>query len=303
MYDIITVGGANADVFLKTKAETITHDNHRDICYRLGEKLLVDRLTLKTGGGGSNTAVAFSRLGLKTAFLGLLGNDIYSDMILKELKKEKVEFIGKIKKGNTGYSIILPTASDRTILVFKGLNNELSWKDVPQNKIKAKWLYLSTLLGTGLVTLEKLAVYAKKNNIKVAANMSIYLAKQGLKTLSPFLKNIDVLILNREEAVALAGNNDLDESIPMILKYFFGILVVTDGFNPAVAHDGKKLYIKRIKPIKPVEKTGAGDAFAAGFVYGIIKGKSIQTCLSFGHKEALSVMKHIGAKDDLLRKL
>ncbi|MDP1695865.1 MAG: carbohydrate kinase family protein [archaeon] len=301
-YDIITVGGANADVFLKTKAETITHENHRDICYRLGEKLLIDKLTLKTGGGGSNTAVAFSRLGLKTAFLGLLGKDIYADMILKELKKEKVDFIGKTKFGNTGYSIILPSHGERTILVFKGLNNELSWKDVPQNKIKAKWFYLSTLLGTGLETIEKLAAHAKKNKIKVAANMSIYLAKQGFKTLSPFLKNIDILILNKEEAIALSHSINIKDAIKKISVYVKTI-VITDGFNPALAFDGKKIYTKKIKRINPVEKTGAGDAFAAGFIYGMIKNKPIPICLSYGHKEALSVMKHIGAKDDLLRNL
>ena len=303
MYDIITVGGANVDVFLKTKSETITHKNHKDICYRLGEKLLVDRLILKTGGGGSNTAAAFSRLGLKTAYLGILGKDIYGELIEKEFKKEKVDFLGKTKKGNTGYSIILPTATDRTILVFKGVNNELSWNDVPQNKIKAKWIYMSTLLEKGLKTLKKLSVYAKKNNIRVALNMSIYLAKQGLQNLSSFLKNVDVLILNKEEALALAHSQNTKEAIDKISQYVSGIIVVTDGFNPIIAHDGKKLYTKKIKPLKPVEKTGAGDAFAAAFLYGIMKGKSISVSLTLGHKEASSVMKHIGAKEGLLKKL
>ena len=303
MYDIITVGGANIDVFLNTKkSEVLTFNNHKDICYRLGEKLLIDKLILKTGGGGSNTAVAFSRLGLKTAFLGILGKDIYADIIQNELKKEKIDFLGKIKAGNTGYSIILPSHGERTILVFKGVINNFSWKDVPQNRLKTKWLYLSTLLGTGLKTIEKLAVYAKKNNIKVALNTSSYLAKQGLKKLSSFLKNVDVLILNKEEALALTHSNNIKDAIKKISQYVKTI-VVTDGFNPAIAYDDKKLYIKRINPIKPVEKTGAGDAFAAGFVYGIMKSKPIQTCLSYGHKEALAVMRHIGAKNDLLRRL
>lgn len=302
MYDIITVGGANADIFLNTKSETITHKNHRDICYRLGEKLLIDKLVFKTGGGGSNTAVAFSRLGLKTAFLGILGKDIYADTILKELKKEKIDFIGKLKSGNTGYSIILPSHGERTILVFKGVINDLSWRDIPQDKIKTKWLYLSTLLGSGLITLKKLAVYAKKNDMKVALNMSSYLAKQGLSKLSSFLKNVDILILNKDEAFSLTHTSNTKDAIRKISQYV-KITVITDGFNPAIAYDGKNFYIKKIKRITPVEKTGAGDAFASGFIYGIMKNKPILTCLSYGHKEALAVMKHIGAKDDLLRKL
>lgn len=303
MYDIISVGGANIDVFLSTKkSEVLKVKNHKDVCYRLGEKLLVDKLALKTGGGGSNTAVAFSRLKLKTAFVGLLGKDIYSDIILNEFKKENVDFLGKVKFGNTGYSIILPSNGERTILVFKGITNSLLWKDMPLKQIKTKWFYLSTLLGSGLQTLKKLAVHAKKKNIKVALNTSGYLAKQGLKKLSPFLKNIDVLILNKEELTALTKLSDTKKALTKLSEYV-KIVAVTSGSKPIIAYDGIKFYTKKIKPINSVEKTGAGDAFAAGFIYGIIKNKPLSVCMSYGHKEALAVMKHIGAKDDLLRKL
>lgn len=302
MYDIISIGGANIDVFLNTKSEIVNHKNHKDICYRLGEKFLIDKLILKTGGGGSNSSVAFSRLGLKTAFLGLLGKDIYGKLIKSEFKKEKVDFIGKIKKGNTGYSVILPSHGERTILVFKGINDKLSWSDVPVRKLKAKWFYFSTLLGTGLTTLKKLAVYGKKHNINIALNTSGYLAKQGLKKLSSLLKNVDVLILNKNEILILSNMSDVKEAIKKISKYV-KIIIVTDGFNPVVAYDGKKFYTKKIKKINPVEKTGAGDAFSSGFIYGLIKNKPLPVCMSYAHKEALSIMKHIGAKDNLLRKV
>lgn len=303
MYDIITFGSASVDVFVKTFNESIKHKEHIDLCYHLGEKILIDDLLFSTGGGGTNTAVAFSRLGLKTAFIGCLGSDMNGHFIKKELHAEKVDFLGAIKEGNSGFSVILPGNNDRTILVHKGLNNSLLWRDVQVSKIQAKWLYLSTMLGQSFDTMQKLAVHAKKHNIRLACNASMYLAKKGLPALAGFLKNLDILILNKEEAQALSNKTLISEICVEISHYFSGIIVITDASNAAYANYYSKHYAKKIKPVKVVDNTGAGDAFAAGFVYGIIKGKGLQTCLDYGHKEALSVLKYIGAKNNLLYKL
>ena len=77
MYDIITLGSATTDIFVKTKIkpEIKKHDGHTDMAYHLGDKLLIDDLKITTGGGGTNAAVGFSRLGLKTAYIGAIGND------------------------------------------------------------------------------------------------------------------------------------------------------------------------------------------------------------------------------------
>ena len=88
-----------------------------------------------------------------------------------------------------------------------------------------------------------------------------------------------------------------------ISKHTNAIVVITDSFNPIHAFDGKYMYKKAIKKINPIDKTGAGDALASGFVYGIIKGKDIETSLKYGHKQSLAVMKEVGAKNTLLRKL
>ena len=302
-YDIITIGSANIDVFLKTKTEVRKHLHHIDLCYRVGEKLLVNDIHFKTGGGGTNTAVAFSRLGLKTGFIGVLGKDDHAKIILDDLKKEKIKFLGKIKQGETGYAVILNEPLERTILVYKGVNNNLEWSDIPA--FKAKWLYLTTILGKGQRTLEKIAFKAKKSGVKIALNTSMYLAKQGLPKLSHFLNNVDVLVLNKEEALALARLKDIKSATEKIQSHLSpqGIIVVTDSFRPVNAYDGKQYYIKKFARIKPHNTTGAGDAFASGFIYGIIKQKSIPNSLELGHKESASVLMHLGAKDGLLKKL
>src|SRR3989344_1783140 len=300
MYDIITIGSATLDVLVKAKQELKHHQNHTDILYHLGDKVLIQDLEFSTGGGGTNTAVAFSRLGLKTGFVGVLGKDPNASTILDELKKEKVDFLGNIKPGSTGYSVILAGEKDRTILVFKGVNNSLDLKDIRMQSLDCKWLYISSMLGKSYNTALKLASIAKRKGTKIAVNVSPYLAKMGIHFLAPLIKRSDILILNYEEAKLLTSKESIHSIIEEITKYMQGVIVITNGDKPIHAYHWKKNYIKKINPIKPVDKTGSGDAFAAGFVYGIIKGKDIKTSLSYGYKEALSVLKALGAKNNLL---
>ena len=301
MYDIITIGSASIDVFIKSKQEIFKVKKHLDFGYPIGDKILINKLNFSTGGGGTNTAVAFSRLGLKTGFIGVLGNDSNSQIILKELKKEKISFLGRIKKGLTGYSIILAGNTDRTILTSKGVNNNLEIKDIKQKK--ARWIYMSTMLEKSLKTSLKIIEKTKNQGSKIAVNLSLYLARKGVRKLSNLLKNADILIINKEEARALTKKKEYKDIFKILSVHTKGIIVITDGFNTIHSYYNNKTIVKKIKKIKPVDTTGAGDAFASGFVYGIIKGKSIPQSLNYGHKEALSVLRHIGAKDNLLKRL
>jgi len=305
MYDIITLGSANVDIFVKTKIkpEINKHIDHYDIAYHLGDKLLVDDLHITTGGGGTNTAVAFSRLGLKTGYIGVIGNDVNGSLILNELKKEKVTFLGKVKEGNTGLSVILPGSYDRTILAYKGVNNNLSIKDIRLDRIKSKWLYVSSMIGQSLETAESIIYIAKKNKTKIAINLSMYIATKGLEKLSTLLNSADIIILNKEEAQALTKEKDIDKILNKIYEHTYGKVIITSGSGNIITSDSLRVFTKHITPINPIDKTGAGDAFASGFVYSMIKGKSIQEAMDNGHKEALSVMAHIGAKNNLLKKL
>ena len=96
MYDVICVGSSTVDVFAKTKKSELMKifDDEKEtdlLAYPTGAKILVEELSITTGGGGTNTAVAFSRLGLKTAFIGAVGSDLNGKIILDELKKVKIK--------------------------------------------------------------------------------------------------------------------------------------------------------------------------------------------------------------------
>lgn len=293
-FDVVTFGSAVIDVFVYTDIS----ERKGFMNYPIGEKILIKKLKFDVGGGGTNTAVAFSRLGFKTGCICELGDDENGRRALKLLKKEKVKFLGEKVKGElTGYSVVLDSkGGDRTILTYKGANDEVDLKDI--GKFKTKWLYFSSLLGKSFETQKKLAEMLKKKGTKLAFNPSSYLIKE--KNLSSLLKLTDILILNKQEAEMLARDKkkNLLEELHSLTR---GIIVITDKNKLISCYDGNKKYFLKPHDIKVVERTGAGDAFASGFVAGRIVGKSIDECLKLGLKESESVIKAFGSKNNLIR--
>jgi ribokinase len=299
VYDIITVGSATIDIFLKTKSKDVEIEeihHHKDICMPIGAKILVDELYTDTGGGGTNCGVAFARMGLKTGWIGKIGDDLNSKTVLSQMADEKVTFLGGRAKGSTGLSVIL-TGFDknRTILAYKGINDTLKSSEV--KRAATKWYYMSSMRGESWKTAVKIAKDAKKKKIPIAFNPSLYTAKEGVRKLRPILDAAKILVLNKEEAQALSGKKKgylekLQKIVPLV--------VVTDGNKGAVAYNGIKKYSLKIPKQKIIETTGAGDSFASAFVASVIKGKDIQTALLNGYKQAESVIQHYGAKNNLL---
>lgn len=295
-FDIVTFGSAVLDIFV----DTDTAEKGKFIAYPVGSKILIKDLKFDVGGGGTNTAVAFSRLGFKTGYIGKIGDDDAGREILAMLKKEKISFLGKIeKKEESGCSIILDSKeNNRTILTYKGVNDTLLLSEINLKKIKSKWIYFSSLLGKSFETQKKLAQSLVKKGTKLAFNPSSYLIKR--KNLRPFLALTDILIINKEEAQMLFKKKDL---LHGLRRFKPGIIVVTNKNKPIQAYDhiNNKKYTLKPHKIKVVERTGAGDAFASGFVAGVIAGKTIPQALKLGLRESESVIKYFGAKNKLLR--
>ena len=306
MYDVITVGSATVDVFAKTHfselIKIIDPKGETDlIAFPSGSKILVDDLEFTIGGGGTNTAVALSRLGHKVGFLGKLGEGTNSDFIHKHLMKERIDLLCAHGKGNAGYSVILDSLDhDRAILAYKGINDELGIKDVPFKKLKTKWFYFSAMMGESFHTLEKVAEFAQKNKIKTAFNPSAYLAEKGSRYLRNILNKTELLILNKEEAELLVGKGSFDSLLVKLKGLGPKIVVITDGKNKLYAIDGLHIYSAFPPPVKIVDSTGAGDAFASSFLCGLLKNKDTEFAIKLGIINAQSVVSHYGAKNILL---
>ncbi len=296
MFDVICMGSATIDLFINI--------NPKFKNCNAGEKILIEDLDHETGGGGTNSAVALSRLGLKTAYLGKLGDDHNAERILKELKQEKVKII-PVKKSNkrTSFSVVMESSKekDRIIYTYKGASNDLSLEDFDKRKVKTRWLYVATLLGKSCKTAEKIILEAKKKKTKILFNPSEYLAKRNdlIKTI---LKNTNILVLNKHEAqVMTKTKKDVKELAKLIKATGPKIVIITTGSKGVHCFDEKDYYYLPSKKTKVVSTAGCGDAFTSGFLAGIIKNKNIKESLEIGIENATSVIKHIGTKNKLLK--
>lgn len=310
MYDVITIGSNTIDVFVytdKTKSfyiKTLDDEEHY-ISYPVGSKLLIDQLDFSTGGGGTNTAVCLSRLQLKTGYLGKVGKDTHSQNILEVLKREKIDFLGfkdDYKNNKTGYSVILDSLEKRrTVLTHKGINDYLFYDEIDTEKLKTSWFCMTSMMGESFKTMEKLSQYAKVNNIKILFNASNYLCKKGIDFLEKILENTTVIVLNEEEANILVGKKKKVNTLRSLKELGPDIAVITDGEKPVYCMDVEKNHFVLYPPkVKVVETTGAGDAFAASFLAGLIKDGNIEYALKLASINARSVLQYRGAKEKLL---
>ncbi|OIO64215.1 hypothetical protein AUJ68_06855 [Candidatus Woesearchaeota archaeon CG1_02_57_44] len=309
MYDVITMGSATVDVRLTVESELIkiTTPEHTDtlIAYPLGTKLIIQDLVFTVGGGGTNCAVAFARLGLKVGWLGMLGDDEHGHLVRRILKQEGIDVLGAVSKTRkTGYSVILDSLEgDRTILTFKGCNDYLLPGLIDTKKLRARHFYFASMMGDSWKGMEAVAAYAKKKAIPMTFNPSSYLAKLGTKHISKVLDATTNLILNKEEAALLVGDGPVKDLLTRLHALDHSAVCITDGKAGSYAYDGKSFWkCKASKNVKVVEATGAGDAFAATFTAARLLAKPIPTAMQWGTANAQSVIQHKGAKELLLNR-
>lgn len=311
-YDVITIGAATRDVFLQSKHIKIIRDENFSTgeaeCFSLGSKIEIDHVTFETGGGGTNTAVGFARQGWKTAFLGRIGaQDARGKEILEALRAEKVDvrLVTKDRQKITGYAVLLLTArGERTVLVYRGASADFTPAQITAIPWRSRWIYVSSLGGQYDV-LRKIWRRAKKSHTKIAWNPGSEELVLGLKKLRPLLTQTDILLVNQEESARLMGNTrhqDL-QSFRWLSKRVGGVTVVTQGSEGSLAAVANQAWHCGTRQINVIDTTGAGDAFGCGFVGAFISTGDIPTAMRFATANSESVIKYIGAKTGLLRKI
>lgn len=287
MFDIVSLGSATIDILLKSPHFPLGRSS-------VGEKIEVEELFLSSGGGGTNTAAGFARLGLSTACVARFGDDLFGGFVLKNLQREKFDLKYLIKKtgDTTDCSVVLvnPDGS-RTILVNRGKTKIDSVVFPWQVLEETKWLYIASLEGN-VDLLTEIVAKAKEKGTEVVLNPGNRELQAGEK-LRPVFSQIKALVLNRGEADEF-GIHGRWETGPEIV-------VITNGCQ------GVKLFCPKVNlfaeafVVPVVDETGAGDAFSAGFVAGLVKGLSLKEALKLGVANGASVVSQFGAKSGLLR--
>jgi len=305
-FDVVTFGSAFVDVYLSSDEFKIVKSGKvatgTALCEVYGGKIAVDKMVMTTGGGATNTAVGFERLGLQTGCVCCVGIDDWGLFVRKELKKEGVSliYVQQVKE-HTSYSTILVSKDGgRSALVYRGASNKLSWHKVEWNKLKADWFYVSSL-GGDLAMLTKIVRIAGEKGIKIALNPGSKEIKAE-RRLRAFLSKIELLLLNRQEAAKLTGHKfeNKEEILRDLRNLGSNMVVMTEGRKGVTIVKDKKIIHAAAKKVKTVEETGAGDGFGCGITAGLIKGLSVEECLKWGVVNGASVVKHFGPKQGLL---
>jgi sugar/nucleoside kinase (ribokinase family) len=309
MHDVITIGAATRDIFIRSTAFEVHSDPHQtgadEGCFPLGAKIEIDELVFETGGGATNAAVTFGRLGHKTAIISAVGEDQGADEIIGAIGREGVssEYMQRIPHLQTGTSIIAVAGSgERTVLVYRGAASAIAAAAVPWDKVQAKWFYISSV-GGNFDLMNAALLRAGQGGIKVAWNPGAKELGEGLEAVAPLIKQADVFNLNREEAAQLCGKPvaDLAGIIDALRIYPKKLLVVTDGKAGAYAATRDAILWSGIIDVPRLNVTGAGDAFGSGVVAGFLKTDDVRYALAVGTWNATGVVQQMGAKRGLLR--
>jgi len=297
MFDIVTVGSATLDIFLRSPQFCIESKEEEKLVLS-GDKIEVEKALISVGGGGTNTGVGFARLGFKTTCVARLGRDQSGSFLIKELKKEplNLRYLQALKGEETDFSIILLSPDgERIILVSRG-KTRLDEKIFPFSVLKkTRFLYLASLEGN-VSLLEKIIGQARENNVTVILNPGRreLAQKKRLTSLFPLVK---MVILNEEEARVFWGEDYLAKA-----KKEEPVVVVTQGRKGAFWLEREEVIKESIVKTEVKDTTGAGDAFSVGLVAGLMWNFPPKKCLSLAMKESASVINHLGAKEGLLRK-
>jgi len=265
------------------------------------------------GGSAANTIYGLTKLGIKTGFIGTVGDDADGKMLLKDFKKAGADTSQiKVKKGvKTGFTKCLSDKYNfRSIQVTPGANNLLTMDDLDLSYInQAEILHISSFVDNA--QLEILLELAKKldASVKISFSPGELYATRGIKALKPLLKHTHILFLNEKEMGQLTGK-DFKTGAKACLKSGCQIVAVTLGKGTSwktvtatsYIRDSQREYV--VEPadneiISIQDTTGAGDAFATGFLYGLLKEKPLDECGRLGDVVARFSIAGTGARQGL----
>ena len=302
MHDIVTVGNGILDVFLTlpdTHTKCRLDSQANEFCLPAGEKILLKDCDFQLGGNACNVAVGLSRLGYKVALMAELGDDEFSEKIVKGLKREGVDLSSLVKNpGHSSFAMGLSYQGERTLFVHHQQRNH----DFSFESLQTKWIYLTSLGNTWVHVYKAVVEYKKQSQVFLACNPGSVQLAAGTQSFSYIFPYLDILFLSKSEAKKiLQKDGEMEDLLKGLVALGPQAVCLTDGARGAAAMtaDGK-IYTQNAFPAKVTEVTGAGDSFAAGFLGAALSGKTIQECLKWGVGNAASVIEHIGSQPGLL---
>jgi sugar/nucleoside kinase (ribokinase family) len=283
IFDILVAGEINPDLILSGDVTPI---------FGQVEKL-VDSATLTIGSSSAIFACGASRLGLKVAFVGVCGNDLFGRFMLDEMSRRGVEVsnVFIVPGGQTGLSVILNRASisgsqssiqgDRAILTHSGLIAALKADAVTDGLLRQSRhlhvasYFLQTALQIGLPGL-----FARAHALGLTTSLDTNWDPSGeWHGFDELLQQVDIFLPNEKEALALTGAVSIEAATGVLCRKC-DTVVLKLGAQGAIACHGREIVRAAALNLQVMDTVGAGDTFDAGFLYGRLNGWSLERSLS-----------------------
>ena len=269
-----------------------------------GEEVGIIDINKAPGGSAANTIVALARLGVDTGFIGVLGNDNEGDIILNTFRKEGVDAVIKRINGCTGAAIgFIDSKGERTLYIYPGVNDELRINDIDMEFVaNSKFVHMSSFVNRAqLEMLCEVATQLKESKSKLSFSPGMLCSKYELADLCTIIERSEVVFLSENELESLVSGNNYEHRASKLLDIGASIVCVTLGERGCyVVNTAAESYLVEAYPTADiVDTTGAGDAFAAGFLYGLLHSKSIYECARAGNLLASYCIRKYGSRNGL----
>ncbi len=288
-FDVVGCGALNLDELYRV--ERLLDDDEGEVVFA----------GAYPGGSAANTIYALAQLGLRAGFLGAVGDDDAGRTLLESFRSVGVDTSGIVIKPRVKTGRVLgfiDAQGRRTLYIEPGANSVLRKADIDLSYIARTWgVHLASFVGREQWAIQCELVRALPSKTVVSFAPGALLARRGLRTLLPVLKRTHVLFLNKRELEMLTHTSDLQVGAHTLLKAGPQIVAVTLGQEGSYVTDGRHTYrVEAPRVRRIVDTTGAGDAFAAGFLYGLFEGQKLRACAELGTQLARHALGTFGGR-------
>jgi ribokinase len=291
-FDVVGFGALNVDKLFKVnrlaKAE---------------EESFIEDYAEACGGSAANTAVGLARLGCKVGFIGKVGCDREGDLLIQDFCSEGVNTAGVVRseQGKSGSVLgFVDKKGARALYIDSGVNDTIAFEEVKvRYASQAQFLHLTSFVGEKSLQAQKKLLDAIPDSVKVSFDPGALYARKGFANLEPIIRKTYVLMPNAIELAILTGEINYRKSADIMVGRGVKIVAVKLGGDGCYVTDGRERHLIEALKVKVEDTTGAGDAFCAGFLYGLLNDKSLHECGRLGNFVASRCVMKMGARAGL----
>ena len=310
--DVVGIGNAMVDAIIpSTKTEIEKHNINRDSMNLIDENLknnLHKSYTIKEmAGGGSlgNSMFGITSFGGNGSFIGKIKNDEIGVYLQKDMMREGLKFpLGFTSPDiSTGCcTIFVEEDGTRTMCTFLGAGTLIGPEDIKEDDIKNhKIAYLEGYLWdneNAKKAMKKMVDICKADDQKIAFTLSdLFCVDRHRDSFQELINNdVDILFANEDEIKSMAQTSSFEESLEYAKSLNITVAITKGSSGSVIVSNGSVTEINAQKVDKVVDTTGAGDLFAAGFLYGYSKNKNMEECGDYASIAAAEVISHYGAR-------